>query len=163
MCKILWLCFDDLSFSVSVLDVCCGHHHACSMWGLHASFSYWWTESTVFPKCFLSSSCSGKKKTKHPVNNLLLYLCVTFRRSIWQTCWRDHGGHVSWWHTCWWQRVSHSSGRLCCSGWVALNLFLFKNNYYLIAMPLFTFRLSRVIEIDARVKLQPFLSLHTSL
>lgn len=26
--------------SVSVLDVRRGHHHACSMWGLHASVSY---------------------------------------------------------------------------------------------------------------------------
>lgn len=33
--------FNNLALLVSVLDVRGGHHYACSMWGLHASFSYW--------------------------------------------------------------------------------------------------------------------------
>lgn len=56
--------------------------------------------------------------------NSFLSLCVIDRGSIWQTCWRDHGDHVSRWNTCWRQRVSHSSRWLCCRRWVALYLYL---------------------------------------
>lgn len=44
--------------SVSVLDVRCGHDHARSMWGLHASFSYRWVWCPYL-MWSISSSCSG--------------------------------------------------------------------------------------------------------
>lgn len=100
----------DVATFVTVLDVGCGHHHACPMWCLHASVFNRWAEFTVFLKpAFL---------LQHPDNprNHLVSPCVTVRSSIWQASWRNYGNHVSWWHTCWWQRLSHSSRRLCCSG-----------------------------------------------
>ena len=45
-CELFERCVKDVShtshLSLSVLDVCCGYHHACSLRGLHASFSNWW-------------------------------------------------------------------------------------------------------------------------
>lgn len=100
----------DFAAFIPVLDVRGGHHHACPMWCLHASVFNRWAEFTVFLKpAFLLSY------PDNPINHLVSP-CVTVRSSVWQASWRNHGSHVSWWHTCWWQRVSHSSRRLCCSG-----------------------------------------------
>lgn len=89
-------------------------------------------------------SCSGKISLE---NNVLLYLCVMDRCSIWQTCWRDHGSHVPWGHTCCRKCVSHSSWWLCCRWWVLLTLFLYTGLYFLILITNFqaTFQFSSLL------------------